>query len=613
MAILCENGRAICVASNTQPIPLVESNVLNNSNVDGLVSNSDPANEKRLVQGLGLPQSIALNIANMVGIGPFITIPLFIAAMHGPQALIAWVIAAVLVICDGLIWSELGAALPGSGGTYHFLREIFGKQNSRWARLLPFLYVWQFLVSGTMEIASGYTGAMPYVQYIWPELPAVLEGWLIPGGTRSLAAMCALLVTWMLSRRIETVGWVGIVLCTGTLITVATVIVSGLIHFDSSLLTFPPDAFQINGNWIQGLGAAMLIAIYDYLGYYNICNLGEEVRNPGRTIPRAVITSVVLVAILYLTMNISIIAVVPWEKAMKSEQVASLFMETLYGRNIAVIFTGLILWTVLACVFSVTLGYSRIPFAAAKNGDFLPIFSSVHATKHYPNVSLWVVGGLTATFCYLDLQTVIEAAVTVRILVQFVAQILGLHVLRTTRPDIVMPFRMWMYPIPSLFALCGWLFVLGTRTEYLWPVPAVLASGIIAYLWFIEKPRAGDVTKNVSTNEPGFYDRKLIESVSVFLIFNGIMKVLMTFGLVPSIESQSQRVAASWFRFDFPVIYGIYLPMIALTTIIVGQSVTLFDSRRRPLTWLVFVGSIAAMLIAIYFNLQILGSPSSLF
>ena len=423
----------------------------------------------------------------MVGIGPFITIPGFIAAMHGPQALIAWVVAAVLVICDGLVWSELGAALPGSGGTYHFLREIFGKRDSGWQRMLPFLFVWQFLVSGTMEVASGYIGAMPYVEFIFPGLSETLHTWRIPGGTSTLAACCCLLVTWMLSRRINVIGWFGIVLCTGTILTVVIVIVSGLTHFNASLLTLPPDAFKIDGKWVNGLGAAMLIAIYDYLGYYNICHLGEEVRDPGRTIPRAVITSVVVVAAVYLLMNVSIIAVIPWEQAMKSDQIASLFMETLYGRRIAVLFTGLILWTVLACMFAITLGYSRIPFAAATNGDFLAVFARVHPTKRYPIVSLWILGFLTAIFCYLPLQTVIETAVTVRILVQFVAQIFGLHVLRTTRPDVVMPFRMWLYPLPSLIALLGWLFVLGTRLELLGTAIGVIVSGIVVYHLFVAK------------------------------------------------------------------------------------------------------------------------------
>lgn len=437
-----------------------------------------------MVRGLGLPQSIALNIANMVGVGPFITIPSFILAMHGPQALCAWVIAAVLVICDGLVWSELGAALPGSGGTYHFLREIFGRSQSRWLRMLPFLFVWQFLISGTMEIASGYIGAMRYFDYIWPDLKTLASDWKIPGGAATLPACCCLVITWLLSRRIGIVGWLGLVLCAGTLITVGTITVCGLTHFRAELITFPDNAFHIDSQWVQGLGAAMLIAIYDYLGYYNICHLGDEVKDPGKTIPRAVICSVVVVAAIYLTMNLSIIAVVPWEQAMNSKQIAALFMETLYGRQTAVIFTWLVLWTVFACSFSMTLGYSRIPYAAAVNGDFLATFSRVHPTKKYPTVSLWTVGLLTAAFCYLPLDEVIETAVTVRILVQFVAQIVALHLMRTTRPDIVMPFRMWAYPIPSLMALIGWLFVLGTRYQRLLAVAVVLSSGIMAYFIF---------------------------------------------------------------------------------------------------------------------------------
>jgi len=457
---------------------------LNTPLPDGAIQSGGSTSESKLVRGLGLPQSIALNIANMVGVGPFITIPSFIAAMHGPQALCAWIIAAILVICDGLVWSELGAALPGSGGTYHFLREIFGRSHSRWLRMLPFLFVWQFLISGTMEIASGYIGATRYFEYIWPDLGKVMSDWHVPGGVATLPACCCLIVTWLLSRRIGIVGWLGLVLCAGTLITVVTVTVCGLTHFRAELITFPDDAFKVDGKWVQGLGAAMLIAIYDYLGYYNICHLGDEVRDPGKTIPRAVIWSVVVVAVIYLTMNLSIIAVVPWQRAMESKQIAALFMETLYGRPIAVAFTWLVLWTVFACSFSMTLGYSRIPYAAAANGDFLGVFAQVHPTKKYPTVSLWVLGILTAAFCYLPLDAVIETAVTVRILVQFVAQIGALHVLRTARPDIVMPFRMWAYPIPSLLALIGWLFVLGTRYERLWGVIVVLTSGVVVYLIF---------------------------------------------------------------------------------------------------------------------------------
>jgi amino acid transporter len=441
----------------------------------------------RLVRGLGLWQAVSLNVSNMVGIGPFVTIPLFIKAMNGPQALIAWVLAAILVTCDGLVWSELGAALPGSGGTYHFHKVIFGKSGSHWGRLMPFLFVWQFLISGTAEMASGYIGAIDYLKYLIPDLEFRLAQWNVPGGSSGIAAGVCVLVTAILCRRIETIGWVGIALCIGTLITVSVVIVSGLTHFDATLLTMPDDAW----NWkdpgfATGLGAAMLIAIYDYLGYYNVCHLGDEVQNPGRTIPRAVIISVALVACIYLVMNVSIIAVVPWQQAMESTNIAAEFMERLYGRPIAMVFTGLILWTVLACMFALTLGYSRIPYAAAKEGDFFPIFAKVHPDKKYPVASLWVLCGLTAIFCFVPLKIVVDSAVTVRILIQFVAQIVGLHIVRRSRPDIHLPFRMWFYPLPSLIALCGWLFVLATSAREALIVTAVVtASGVVVYSLFL--------------------------------------------------------------------------------------------------------------------------------
>jgi amino acid transporter len=441
----------------------------------------DPPDPLPLERGLGVWQATALNVANMVGIGPFITIPGFIAAMHGPQALIAWVIAAVLVLCDGLVWSELGAALPGSGGSYHFLREIFG--GYRWGRLIPFLFIWQFLVSGALEMASGYIGALGYLTYIFPQLGPPTGQTGIPLTTRWIGVAAVAVITLLLCQRIRHIGWLGIVLCTGTIITVLTVIAAGLANFNSSLIEFPPNAFRIDGKFASGLGAAMLIAIYDYLGYFNVCHLGDEVREPHKTIPRAVMGSIVIVASVYLTMNIAIIGVVPWQEAIKAkEYIGAVFMERLYGHRAAQVLSWFILWTAMACMFAITLGYSRIPYAAAKLGDFFAIFGAVHPTQRYPYVSLATLGILTAAFCFLDLGTVITAAVCVRIVVQFIGQIVALHLVHTTRPDVRLPFRMWLYPLPSLLALAGWLFVLGTSgLEIIWLSLIVISTGMIAF------------------------------------------------------------------------------------------------------------------------------------
>jgi amino acid transporter len=301
----------------------------------------------------------------------------------------------------------------------------------------------------------------------------------------TLAAVCALLVTLLLCRRTGSMGKLAVVLCCGTAATVLIVIVCGLAHFDMAKLTPPPGAWEIDGKWFGMLGAAMTIAIYDYLGYYNICHLGDEVRDPAKTIPRAILTSIAIIAAAYLTMNVAIIAVVPWEEAMHSKNIAALFMERLFGVGVAQAFSWLVIWTAVACFFALKAGYSRIPYAAAKGGDFFPVFAKLHPRHQYPWVSLLAIGVLTAAFCYRDLTEVITAAVAVRIAVQFIGQIFAIYYIRLHRPDIALPFRMWLYPVPALLALTGWIFLLATSDPaVLWMALGVLVSGIgVGWIW----------------------------------------------------------------------------------------------------------------------------------
>lgn len=436
-----------------------------------------------LVRGIGPWQATALNVANMIGVGPFITIPLFLQTMGGPQALVGWLAGAVLVLCDGLVWSELGAALPGSGGTYHYLREIFGRV--RGGRLLPFLFIWQFLLSGSLELASGYIGAAGYLNYALPGLNETLAQWHIPHAHHVVAAALALVVAAALCRPVRSVGRLGLVMCGGTLLTVLTIIVAGFWHFDAALVTLPEGALRLDRGFALGLGGAMTIAVYDYLGYYNICHLGEEVRDPGRTIPRAVIGSVLIVAAMYLLMNLAIIGVVPWQEAMRSQHIGVDFIERLFGSRAAAAFAWLIIWTALAGTFAMTLGYSRIAYAAARGGDFFRVFAWLHPVHRYPAISLLAIAALTAVACFFPLEQVIDAAVVVRIAVQFIGQIAALHVLRTTRPNTPLPFRMWLYPLPALMALVGWLFILSTRSGWmLRGAAAVVVSGCVVYVFW---------------------------------------------------------------------------------------------------------------------------------
>jgi amino acid transporter len=406
-----------------------------------------------LERGFGLLHATALNMSNMVGVGPFITIPLIIASMGGPQCMLGWVLGTILAICDGLVWSELAAAMPGSGGTYLYLRESFA--HTKWGRLLPFLFIWQFIFSGPLEIASGYIGFAQYVGYFWRDMH--------PFQSRLVAFGVAVLVVGMLYRRITAVAKLAVVLWIGMLITVGWVILTGLFHFDAKVaFDFPPNAFGFSMGFLLGLGGAMRIAMYDFLGYYDICYVGGEVRNPERVIPRAIILSVIFVALIYAAMNLSIIGVVPWREAMKSQFIASEFMERVYGSWAGTAVTLLILWTSVASVFALMLGFSRIPYAAALDGYFFRVFGKLHPTGHFPYVSLLVMGVMSMLASLLTLSWVIDAMLVGRILIQFVAQIFAVQALRKHRPDIERPFRIWLYPVPVLVALTGWAFLFAT-------------------------------------------------------------------------------------------------------------------------------------------------------
>jgi len=403
-----------------------------------------------LIRGFGFTEAVALNMSNMVGAGPFITIPLVIASMGGPQCMLGWLLGAVLALADGLVWAELAAALPGTGGTYLYLREAFRK--TRLGGLLPFLFIWQFIFSGPLEIASGYIGFSQYVSYFWRGMTA--------GEARLVNVAVGTLLIALLYRGITAIGRITVALWVGVLFTMLWIVASGIAHFHASVaFDFPAHAFTFSAGFAAGLGSAMLIAMYDYMGYYDICYTGGEVRDPARTIPRSIICSVLAVAAIYTLMNLSIIGVVPWRQAMQSKFIASQFIETLYGPKAAAVATALVLWTAFASVFALLLGYSRIPYAAAVGGHFFPVFARLHPTGKFPHVSVLAIGLLAIVASFWSLDAVISALLASRILVQFIAQIFALDQLRRRRPDINRPFRMWLYPVPGAIAFCGWCYI----------------------------------------------------------------------------------------------------------------------------------------------------------
>ena len=448
----------------------------------------------------GLLHATALNVSMIVGAGVFVTIPLMVLKLPGPYALLGWLGAGALILVDGLVWSELGAMMPGSGGSYLYLLEAYGRE--RWGRLAAFLFIWQFLLSGPLELGSGLIAMAAFATAIHPAIAEFNKAWtyklvFLPGWdlaatfdpTRLAALALGALILFLLYRRITVLGKLTVAGWVGVLGLIVWILVEGFLRFDADT------AFDFSGatvspkDFASNLGGAMILAMYSYLGYYQICYIGDEVREPGRTIPRAILLSAVLVCVLFVALHLAMLGTVSWHALPTTEDgcndynLPAEFMRRVRGNGAASAVALLLIGSCFASAFAGLLGYSRIPYGAARYGHFYAALARVHPRLRIPHVSLLLVGGCTLFWVFFDLGKVIMALIVTRILEQFVAQIIGMMVLRRTRPNWLRPYRMWLYPLPCVAALVGWLYLYWSA-EWLFIVVGLvtLQAGVVAFL-----------------------------------------------------------------------------------------------------------------------------------
>ena len=434
------------------------------------------------IRGVGLPGALATNILNMIGVGPFITIPLALAAMGGPQAMLGWLLGAVLCVCDGLVWAELGSAMPRSGGPYHYLREAFGPRSL--GRLFSFIFLWQSLLIGPLSIASGAVGLAQYAGYLAPHL----GHW----GLTGLAAAVCLANTALLWRDVRSIQTLSVVVTVAVVGATIWIVLSGAAHFDPHIaFDFPKGAFTLTPAFWTGLGASTLIAVYDYGGYNNVCLIGDEVKNPARVIPLTVLASIAIVAALYLGLNLAILGVLPWRVAAHSSAVVADFMQRIYGAWGGVLVSLLILVASWGSALAVLLGFSRVPYAAAASGRFFKPFAALHPKGRFPTLGLLYMGLLSALACFFSLADLIAVLIVIQTMFQFVAQCVAVILLRRRSSGPAGAFRMPFYPWPALITLIGWLGIVATsQFKHIAIAAAMLAAGVVLYL--VQAQRQGN-------------------------------------------------------------------------------------------------------------------------
>ncbi|MBL7739917.1 MAG: APC family permease [Chitinophagaceae bacterium] len=424
---------------------------------------------------INLLQATSINMIDMVGIGPFVVMPFVVAQFDNGLFLWAWIFGAFTALVDGMIWSELGAKYPLAGGTYNFHRIAYGEKGGR---LMSFLFVWQTSIQAPLVIASAAIGFSQYFTYIVD---------LTPVQQKVVSAGLVIFVLLLLYRKIETIGKISVVFGVIVILTIVWIIISGLSHQQQAIKVWPTgnESFFQFAFW-SAVAQGSLKTVYSYLGYYNVCHLGGEIKRPEVNIPRSIFISIFGIAVLYLLMNIAVMGVMPWQSVRSDDKyLVSSFMEQLYGNKAAVVVTVLILCIAMSSLFAVVLGYSRVPYAAAVDGNFFRIFGKLHPTKNFPYISLLVLCGLGLIFSLLmKLKDVIDSILAMRIVVQFMAQAIGVVLLRKKIGSSGLPFSMWLYPVPVIVSLIIWSYLL-YHNEF------ALYGGIIAIagvgVYFIKK------------------------------------------------------------------------------------------------------------------------------
>jgi amino acid transporter len=437
------------------------------------------AEQPSLSRSLSLPQATAINMIDMVGIGPFVTLSLVVSLMGGPWSIAAWLVGALLAYADGCVWAELGARWPEAGGSYVFLQKLF---PGRGGRMMSFLFVWQTVIQAPLVVASAAIGFAQYFTYLMP---------LGFYEKKALSGALVVLMVWLLYRNIQSIGRLSIVLWTITGGTLVWLILSGIPHFSLSRAlpqSLPAQPFRFF--FSAALGQASLKAVYSYLGYYNVCHLGAEIKTPERNIPRAIFISITGIAVLYLLMQTMVMGNLDWHTVAKSEFVVSLYFEQIYNHATAQVATVLILCIALASLFSVLLGYSRVPYAAAADGLFFRFFGRVHPRHRIPHVSLLTLGGLGFLFSLLfKMKEVITAIITMRIIVQFLAQAVG--VIAWHRRERTRPWRMPLFPLPAIVSMLIWLAIFFTADWwYIAGAGGIIALGALMYWLFLRRSDA---------------------------------------------------------------------------------------------------------------------------
>ena len=440
--------------------------------------------KKGLVRALGLGQATMLNMIDMVGIGPFVALPIILLAFPGQFSLVPWLFGAVVSLADGLIWAEMGAAWPEAGGSFIFLQKLY---RGRLGRMFAFLYSMQTSIHLPLVITSASLGLVNYLKYV-----VVLDFWQ----TKLVMVGIVVIVVALLYRKISSVGKIGTVMSVVMVLVLVWTIITGGMAYSAGTMAGNTVSRPIFSGWQNTAfwiltGQYSAKAVYAYLGYYNVCNIGGEIKSPTKNIPRSILLSIFFISVLYIGMQWGVAGAIPIAKIKDGNApLLSILFEQVYGKRVAYLVTVILVVVACSSLFALMLGYSRIIYASAKEGLHFKPLAHLHPTKHFPDYVLLVFGAIAMVFCLIfkEASSVFSFIVVTRIFIQFIPQAVGVMAMRVRKRKDELPFKMPLYPLPAVLSILTWLFLFfSAGRQSIGVVSVGLLVAVCLYFLFFDK------------------------------------------------------------------------------------------------------------------------------
>lgn len=346
-----------------------------------------------LQRNLGLFPATNIVVANMIGAGIFTTSGLLMAGLNDPLLMLAlWFAGGVIALCGALSYGELGASMPGSGGEYHFLSELYHP-------IFGFLSGWvSFTVGFSAPIAASAMGFSEYFCRALPAIPVWFEvaGIMDPAATKTALSISVILI--FTSIHYFGLKYGALVQNILTIIKVALIVfllLAGFLAGDGNISNFEADTGVSGGfGGLKTIGLSLMWIMFAYSGWNASTYLGAEIRDPAKTLPLSLIAGTGIVMLLYLGLNALYIYSIDPDDMKGVISVGGLAMGNLFGKSADVLFSLLIAFALFSSLSAFIIIGPRVYYAMAKDGLFFKSVSKLHPRFHVPSNSIILQGAI---------------------------------------------------------------------------------------------------------------------------------------------------------------------------------------------------------------------------